>query len=412
MIETISIREYEYLNVREHRNIAEKSISKDDALALQTILMNELPVFKWGYRKIYAQQWVGTVSLKNLNIEILPKLSNYIDSNDLRAVLTRMLLISHQVPSTKKIFGNIQTQKNSLIEIIISTFLTELEKYINDGVLNTYTKCNNNIKNIKGKILFNKQFSRNVLKIDRFWCSYSKFISNNHINQFLKLCLIEMLKATTDSFNKKRIKIFLLFFDSVEDVSKEKIISKKIVFTLINKRAEPSYCLGQLFIKNIFSSLSSGRTNMNIMLFDMNKLFEIFIYKSMKIIFKRNISYQKAGSYAISRDSDGKKFISLRPDITIKRDDNNFDIVDTKWKIPESFSKGSDVYQMNAYSTSLSSVNSIYLLYPFVQTKSSIGNYHFVDNNGNNRPLKIRAVDLLKCLKWEDFEKELKFIFM
>ena len=151
--------------------------------------MNDLPVFKWGYRKIYAQQWVGTVSLKNLNIEILPKLSNYIDSNDLRAVLTRMLLISHQVPSTKKIFGNIQTQKNSLIEIIISTFLTELEKYINEGVLNTYTKCNNNIKNIKGKILFNKQFSRNVLKIDRFWCSYSKFISNNHINQFLKLCL-------------------------------------------------------------------------------------------------------------------------------------------------------------------------------------------------------------------------------
>lgn len=111
MIETISIREYEYLNVREHRNIAEKSISKDDALALQTILMNDLPVFKWGYRKIYAQQWVGTVSLKNLNIEILPKLSNYIDSNDLRAVLTRMLLISHQVPSTKKIFGNIQMQK-------------------------------------------------------------------------------------------------------------------------------------------------------------------------------------------------------------------------------------------------------------------------------------------------------------
>lgn len=106
------------------------------------------------------------------------------------------------------------------------------------------------------------------------------------------------------------------------------------------------------------------------------------------------------------RDSDGKKFIALRPDISIKDEKGNYSIVDTKWKIPKSFSKESDVYQMNSYSTSIDKVKEIILLYPLVYNKRMIDDYHFIDSSGIKRPLKIRTVDLLKCLEWRIFLNE------
>ena len=72
MIETITLKEYDQLHIRDRRNPNNNTITKEDAIALQSIIMDEEPVFKWGYKKLIVQHWVGTISLKNLNIEILP----------------------------------------------------------------------------------------------------------------------------------------------------------------------------------------------------------------------------------------------------------------------------------------------------------------------------------------------------
>ena len=96
MIDTIVIKEYEQLHIRDKRDITHSTISKADALALQTVIMDDEPVFKWGYKKLIAQHWVGTISLKDLNIEILPKLYGHVSTDDLRTILMRMLILSHQ----------------------------------------------------------------------------------------------------------------------------------------------------------------------------------------------------------------------------------------------------------------------------------------------------------------------------
>lgn len=49
-----------------------------------------------GIQKLIAQHWVGTISLGDLNIEILPKLYGSVSEEQLRAVLTRIILVSHQ----------------------------------------------------------------------------------------------------------------------------------------------------------------------------------------------------------------------------------------------------------------------------------------------------------------------------
>ena len=86
MMETIVLKEYGQLHIKDKRDAIHNVISKEDALALQTVIMDEEPVFKWGYKKLTAQHWVGTISLKNLTIEILPKLYGYVSTDDLRPI--------------------------------------------------------------------------------------------------------------------------------------------------------------------------------------------------------------------------------------------------------------------------------------------------------------------------------------
>lgn len=402
-MEKIIIKEYDQLLIREKRDIKQKTITKDDAIALQGIIMGEEPVFKWGYKKLIAQHWVGNITLKNLSIEILPKLYGSVSEDDLRNVLTRMLLISHQRPSVREMPGMTQLCKNSLLEMLIDTFLTSLEKYTREGLTHSYRKVDINLSRVKGRILFNKQFSQNVLTPTKFWCRYSKFTADNNINQFFKLCLDQMSRNSTDAQNQSRIKYLIPVYEDFTYMSKEKALMHEMVFTSTNQSAEESYIYGKLFLNNIFSTLSAGNVPINMMLFDMNNLYELFIYKVAHLVYKNRAFYQMRGNYLLQRDSDSKKRTILRPDITIRQDNGSLAIIDTKWKIPLKFAKESDLYQMNAYSTSIDDIKEVILLYPLVKNERMVDNYHFIDKGGSKRPLKIRTIDLMQCLNWKKF---------
>lgn len=408
MIDTIIIKEYDQLHIKDERDVEHNTISKEDALALQSIIMDDEPVFKWGYKKLIAQHWVGTISLKDLNIEILPKLYGYVSTDDLRIVLMRMITISHQNPSVREMPGMVKMQKNSLIEMLIDTYLNALEKYVKEGLQHSYKKIDQNISRVKGKILFGKQFSKNILNPTKFWCRFSKFTDDNEINQFMKLCLMEMNRVSKDSQNKRRIKYFLPIFDDIATVKKEKVLAKTITFNSTNHRVEETYRYGVLFLNNIFSTLSAGNTSISMMLFNMNDVYELFIYRVSRIVFGKNSIYQMRGNYLLERKSDSKRFIGLRPDITIKKDSGKLDIIDTKWKIPKNFAKEADTYQMNAYSSSINNVERIILLYPFVKKTKIVDEYSFLDMAGTKRPLCIRTIDLMLVLDWKAFLDEFK----
>lgn len=160
---TVSITEYERLSVRNTRDLSRKQISKDDAVCLQSLIVDDVPIFKWGNRCLIAQHWVGVIDLPEFSVEILPKIAGMHSPDELRKILTRMLLIAHQANSSKKFRGSIAPQKDSLVEIIIDIFLLSLETYLDHGLLRSYQKVENNLQAVKGKIVISKQINRNLL---------------------------------------------------------------------------------------------------------------------------------------------------------------------------------------------------------------------------------------------------------
>ncbi len=405
----LTIKEFDKIGVREKRNLQQLQISKSDAQFLQSLVIDDMPVFKWGNRCLVAQQWVGVITLPDFSIEILPKISTHLSHNECRDILTRMLLVAHQPATTKKLPATVSTQKNSLSEVLIATFLTALEHYTKHGLFSSYVKIQSNIDVVKGRIVFGKQFNQNILSPTRFHCAYSKYIRDNDLNQFFLCCLSAMKAISRDAENQRRIRTAISAFDDISTISPTSALSKQIVFNSTNSSASEAYEYGKLFLSNHFISLCAGKTAINVMLFDMNRLFESFIMRCLRHIYGNKLSYQSSLHYLVYNPDTNKKYVKLRPDMILHRSDSDALVIDTKWKLPQSFAKESDVHQMNAYSTGLPNVSCVCLLYPETDAiRSFVGDYEFLAFDNSHRKLRIRAVDLRLCLNWNAFLNYLK----
>lgn len=143
----------------------------------------------------------------------------------------------------------------------------------------------------------------------------------------------------------------------------------------------------------------------------MNHLFELFMFKAIRQVYGSRVHYQSGNNYLVHSVDSGRNYIRLRPDIAIYSDSGNY-IIDTKWKMPISFAKESDIYQMNAYSTGIGKVERVFLLYPKTSgTVTFSGDYLFTTHAGGNRNLGIRTIDLELCTNWAAFLNEIKALF-
>ena len=408
----LTIKEFDRIHVREKRDLVNKQISQVDASYLQSIVVEDTPVFKPGHRFLVAQQWVGVIALPDLTIEILPKLSAAVSADICREILTRMLLVAHQPLATKKLPAAVSLRRHSLVEVLISAFLSALESYIKNGLLSSYVKVQSNLDTVKGRILFNKQFNQNVLSPTRFHCRYSKYIRDNPLNQFFLCCLREMQAVSKDKENQDRIRSAIMNFEDVQSITVPTALSQQLTFNSTNVIAREAYEYGNLFLSKHSVMASPGRAKMSMMLFDMNRLFETFLCRSLRHAYGNKVQYQSAKYHLVVDPETKKKYIKLRPDIVLKISDSEALVIDTKWKLPQKFAKESDIYQMNAYSTGLPNISKVYLLFPeTANTQRFVGDFEFLSNDGHARKLGIRAVDMSLCLNWNDFLLHLKSLF-
>ena len=315
-----------------------------------------------------------------------------------------MLLVSYQNPSTKKLPGSVAADKDSLVEVLIDAFLCRLDSYVKTGLLRSYEKVEKNIDLVKGRILFNKQFNHFALSPTKFYCRFSRYMQDNPLNQFFKTCLLEMKSVSRNRENRQAIARCLAFFEDITELPVAKAVATSIAFNSTNAIAEEPYNYGALFLKHYSTTLNSGITSVNVLLFDMNKLFELFVFKVARQAFGHRIQYQSTGHYLVENNATKKRYVNLRPDLMLKLESGKSVVIDTKWKIPSSFAKENDVYQMNAYSSSLPQIQKVYLLYPESPYAKSIeGEYSFKDASGDIRALGIRTVNLAGCLNWRQF---------
>ncbi|SDM33002.1 McrC family protein [Chryseobacterium taihuense] len=340
------------------------------------------------HKGILFNCYVGVIQIGGLTIEILPKA----DSNDNKLIWRDVLL--HMLKECKLIQvdnvseTHLKKKYNSVLEAYYDIYLNEIEYLIKRGLIKKYRKNQSNQLSLKGKLLFSQNIQKNLVHKERFYCSHQVYDRNNLIHQILLEGLSVLQHLETRGFTD-RINRIMLEFDKIDKV---KITPRHFAKIQTNRKTKPytnAIQIARMLILNYSPNISSGNENMLTLLFDMNKLWEEYIF--------RILHKYKPATYKVSYQNSDNFWENkrIKPDILLTKEDGENFIIDTKWKITTSNKPSDeDLKQMFVYNLHWESPKSM-LLYPQIDQKDSeFGNYKFKYNDRINQ-CKLGFVSIL-----------------
>ena len=359
---------------------------------------------KLSVRKIYgrvlqAQQYVGVLQTKDgTTIEILPKITD-VQNTDSKAENKKLFLqmLKHLKNSPFKNINtaSLKTQKNfPLLEIFITLFCDEISRLIQKGLRSQYIQKEENNFFLKGKLLFQKHISQNLLHPEKFFVQYDIFSSNRPENKLLKSTIHLLLQKSKSAKNITRLREYFFVFDEIS-LSKnfDNDFSKIAISRDMNAYKQPLQW-AEIFLQKKHITPVSGNSLASALLFDMNKVFEDYVASCLKKSEKyKSVKTQVSQKSLI--ESPQKKFI-LKPDLILEKFslENNIQkiIADTKWKKLSQFRDISqaDIYQMFAYAKKYE-IETIQLLYPYHKNFPEISEKLYFEKNIS---LEILAFDI------------------
>ena len=318
-----------------------------------------------GFKVIKPQNYVGVINIDNkVQIEILPKI-DIGDDNELRKLFLKMLSSLKEFKGKSFKNAQINDSKLPIYEVFIQMYLNEVQELLKRGLKSDYLAIEENLTFFKGKFLINQHLKNNIVRKDRFFMAYDEFHTNRPENRLIKTTLLKLNKISTNGRNQLLAKRLLAEFEMVGqsmNIDKDFSLVKKDR----NSQAYQSLMIwSQIFLKNKSFSTFKGTKNVNALLFSMEKIFEAYVAKKLKIHFSEwNVETQKKDKYLF----DNPKTFRLKPDIYMSKDGSSI-VLDTKWKkLYQDKSKNyginqADMYQMYAYAYKYD-VENIILIYP------------------------------------------------
>ena len=372
------------------------------------VRFNELHQNKYftiGHNGIVFKNYVGVIQVGGLTIEILPKADKKADAdkNLWQSVLLNMLKVCRYIRVESISETQLKKRHHSILDVYFEIYLTEIERLVNKGLIKRYQKNQSNQNALKGKLLFAKNIQQNLVHRERFYCEHQVYDRNHLLHQILYKGL-QILKTFVNDALKDRLNRLLFEFQEIENIEISEKHFRKIVFDRKNSDYQKAFDIAKIIILNYSPSLNYGSENLLTLLFDMNALWEEYIFRILQ-------KYKKDEEKVFCQDS--KKFWKnkcIRPDIIFKTGEEAF-VIDTKWKIIETNNPSDeDLKQMFVYNLHWNAEKAL-LLYPKTgQTDSSFEEFHYNKLNPKKK-CKTGFVDITEGGSIKSSEKIAEEIF-
>lgn len=348
--------------------------------------LNQNKYFTIIHKGVRFENYVGVIKIGELTIEILPKVDNNIVPNRMlwKNILLNMLKICKFIQVDTISEAQLKRQYNSILDIYFELYLTEIEVLVKKGLVKKYRINQSNQNSLKGKLLISKNIQKNLVHKERFYCEHQYFDKNHQIHQILYKALF-ILKSLIAPSLKDKLNRLLFEFQEINLLDIQKEDFERIVINRKNQVYHKAIDIAKIIILNYSPSLNYGNTNLLTLLFDMNALWEEYIFR---ILHKHRMEGMEVSFQNSNRFWENKR---IRPDIVINYKDEIF-VVDTKWKIVEANNPSdNDLKQMFVYNLHWNAQKAL-LLYPKInQSDSDFGLFHY---NNLNLMCKIGFIDI------------------
>lgn len=378
--ENIVVFEHEILRF----DRGEKKITRDQFEALERYYGNGVPFYKLVYNGVQFNEHVGVLQVGNTLIEVLPKADRnpHSDKEDKkwRDLLIGMLQVvgSFDIKSTSS--SNLKIKPNTVLDLYFELYVKELEYLLHTGLIKKYRKKEGNVTALKGSLQFSKHIQFNLTHQERFYVRHTTY-DVEHMLHFILYKALKLLKQiNTNTSLNGRIGALLLNFPEMHDIKVSASTFEKLIFNRKNEHYTKAIEIAKLLLLQYHPDISKGRNHVLALMFDMNLLWEQFIYQSLK---KNKVDFSKVKAQTTKyfwKPENGRR-TSMKPDIYIETSSGQKIVLDTKWKNLNGYNPSpDDLRQMYVYHEYFDA-EKVALVYPGNNQFRKKGNYF--DKEGN-----------------------------
>ena len=399
MARAIQVFEFEKLTLHEDwrgRYLEQKELDK-----LYEFNDNNDNVYFTGIRDgVKFKNYVGVIQIGGLTIEILPKTDkNTAEDSDFSAwhgALLNMLKVCKHINVNSVSEASLKRKHNSILDLYFEMYLDEVQSLLRAGLVKKYRRDASNVFALKGRLDFNKNIQKNLIHQERFFTEHQVYDYENLVNQIILRGLTILGSLTYNAQLKDKISRLRVSFPEIKEIPIQKYHFDKVKENRKTAAYNRALQIAKMIILNYSPDIRSGQENMLTLLFDMNKLWEEYVYRMLLRTKDKNItvSFQNKQAFWEGR--------TIRPDLVLsKKDENGVDeifVIDTKWKVLDANSpkpSDNDLKQMYAYNLYWNAKRSM-LLYPNSKTiDEKFGNYWKGREDSENNQCKVGFIDIL-----------------
>lgn len=357
---------------------------------------------------IRFKEYVGVIQVGDLTIEVLPKADKYTDKSEWQKILIGMLravgAFNIHTPSSSSL--NIKT--NFILDLYFELFLKEVEYLVHQGLIKKYRKQESNSFALKGSLKFAKHIQKNLVHQERFYVKHTVYDKTHQLHQILYKTLLLLKRINKNVQLNSRIGSLLLDFPEMNDISVTEATFEKIVLNRKTEGYKNALEISKLLLLNYHPDLSTGKNNVLALLFDMNLLWEQFVYVSLRKHLPSGMTIKGQDTKKFWKPEEGQNSM-MKPDIVIYKEGGNI-VLDTKWKnVGNSNPKPDDLRQLYVYHEYFGA-EKVALVYPGTNEINE-GTYYKKDKNevGDKQCAVIQIPTNKNITNWQKKIGELIF---
>ncbi|RYE22423.1 MAG: hypothetical protein EOP42_24445, partial [Sphingobacteriaceae bacterium] len=164
-------------------------------------------------------------------------------------------------------------------------------------------------------LLFQQQITKNLVHGERFFVQYSTYDKEHLIHQILFKALKLVERIAPDGIVRGKANRLLLDFPEMQHINVGEATFRKIVRNRKTISYEKSLLISKMLLLNYRPDITSGSDHVLALLFDMNKLWEEYVYRQLSVLDPNwTVSRQNSIDFWKPANKEAK---TLRPDIIV-----------------------------------------------------------------------------------------------
>jgi 5-methylcytosine-specific restriction enzyme subunit McrC len=310
-------------------------------------------------------EYVGVVQVGSLTIEVLPKIDKDDQGTNIwQKILIEMLRECNWMRHQTFDKAPLKLKHNSILEAYLEMFLNVCESLLHQGLIKKYRNEESNKYTLKGKLIISSNIRKNLVHQERFYTEGTVYDRNNILNCILLKAIRFIPVISKKSSMKDRVNRLLLDFPELPDIKVNYETFKNLVFDRKTKHYKEAIDIAAMLLLNYRPDIVGGRNHVLAILFDMNKLWEEYIFRQLRksLPDKWEIEFQAKMKFWELCDKSIEK--GVKPDIVLISESKKSTVIDTKWKLPDdNIPEDGDLKQMFVYNEYWGGQDAV-LLYP------------------------------------------------